>query len=669
MSSSKATLTKKACDACKVRKVRCGGGNPCRPCLNARIQCSYNRVQQTRGPQKLRAATRHLIEQNQRNESHHATNSARNEDPPERYGPTPRDLLASTILTQFAIRLPTSVIASLLYIYHVRMYAVWPVVHVDNLISALQQSSEGCCSETRALATAVAAATMAQLRLDKTCVADRSTTADALAAECLESRRSFDYRSKVNLNTIRTAFFLHVYYENQHPGGSESILYLREAITLAQMMYLHREASYAGLALEEQQIRRRVLWLLFVTERGVCILHKLPVVLNTDTAMPEIDADDEPQVLPAFLKLLALFKIFEQTRMFDIVEDSHLGLKSPLGSSSTTDSTFHEILHDKFRDSPGALERVSDVQRADLCVTRHWMRILTWKALSHHHMRGSHSSQLQVSPVFPLTVARDLVNVVCRLPQTALLAHGLGMQLKLHEIANSLADAVTNMAMLPEAPTWDRENRPSSILARLHSILSAFRNGGNTTLVELLYQKMAHAHSVSSSTILPPFGGKSSANNRTHEAKMSNIISATSSEVWETQSPGSANWPGGNLPVPVQTGTDDSAAGGIELVEQNFDPVVPQVQSGFSDQTLIYPLDYVQSGYDPLVYSSLQQFGANGSLLTAPPISTSLELGSVDTVLNNLLFEAPADQLSLATYLTMTNPSDDSQLARVGALT
>lgn len=83
--SSRVSLTKQACDGCKVRKVRCGGGNPCRPCLNARIQCSYNRIQQTRGPQKLRTATRRLIEQSQRNNSSHAASSEHNEGASERF--------------------------------------------------------------------------------------------------------------------------------------------------------------------------------------------------------------------------------------------------------------------------------------------------------------------------------------------------------------------------------------------------------------------------------------------------------------------------------------------------------------------------------------------------------------------------------------------------------
>ena len=80
---------------------------------------------------------------------------------------------------------------------------------------------------------------------------------------------------------------------------------------------------------------------------------------------------------------------------------------------------------------------------------------------------------------------------------------GLLKELKLYEIANSLADAVMNMAMLPRAPVWDGESRPSSILARLHSILSTFRGGGNKELAEILYKKMAEAQVKSGPTLSP----------------------------------------------------------------------------------------------------------------------------------------------------------------------
>jgi hypothetical protein len=72
---------------------------------------------------------------------------------------------------------------------------------------------------------------------------------------------------QLNLNHLRIAFFLHVYHENLDPGGVKSLLYLRESITMAQIMGLHKEYSYRDLSPEEEQFRKRVVWLLFITER------------------------------------------------------------------------------------------------------------------------------------------------------------------------------------------------------------------------------------------------------------------------------------------------------------------------------------------------------------------------------------------------------------------
>ena len=274
-------MTKRACDGCKIRKIRCGGGHPCKACTNARLKCTYIRVQQTRGPQRLRSTTKFLIDQAQKGDSESpcqsigelgsgaATCSVEHPTHNQRYGTFAYDLFSSTCHSNHAClprsRIPMNILAPPLYIYHVRMYPVWPIVDVEHLVFALQQDIEEKEVELYAMATAVAAATVAQLRLGSGSLSDGPTTADTFAAHCLHARSQF--KSKVNLNAVCTSFFLHVYYENQQSGGCESLLYLREAISLAQMMNLHRESSYGALTLDEQQIRRRVLWLLFVTER------------------------------------------------------------------------------------------------------------------------------------------------------------------------------------------------------------------------------------------------------------------------------------------------------------------------------------------------------------------------------------------------------------------
>ncbi|OGM47893.1 C6 transcription factor [Aspergillus bombycis] len=512
MSSVKPNVTKRACDGCKIRKIRCGGGQPCRSCIKAKIKCTYVRVQQCRGPRRLRSTTQYLIEQaqgggdsNDCDASHGATETMLERLHPNTTPARQTTHMERSVASVGAIsRIPLDTLTSPLSIYHVRMYPVWPIVNVEEIVSILQQDAGHSDDETYALSTAVAAATIAQLRLEQGPSARETITAERFAAECLRARNSCHYRSQVNLNSIRTSFFLHVYYENQKPGGSESLLHLREAISMAQIMGLHRESSYNSLSFEEEQLRRRVLWLLFVTERGVCILHRYPVTLKTNISAPVIDENDESHVLPAFLKLLSLFQIFEKSGMFDIIQDEHSELQPGVNSVGRVDWPFLEGLQRNLQDGSTLFDRISDVQKADLCVTRHWMRMILWKLSPKGYLGSSPSADRSMSLCFPLNVAKELVSIVSQLPRSAVEAHGLGMELKIYEIANSLADAMTDLAALPLSPQWDGESRPSYILSRLHAILSTFRGGGNKKLVDILYQKMAEVQVIIGPSLTTP---------------------------------------------------------------------------------------------------------------------------------------------------------------------
>ncbi|PYI00477.1 hypothetical protein BO78DRAFT_42087 [Aspergillus sclerotiicarbonarius CBS 121057] len=664
--SSRTSITKKACDGCKIRKIRCGGGQPCRSCFNARIKCTYIRVQQPRGPQKLRATTKYLIDQAQRGvEIHTSLPSAPLSGEVLENDHTPTPVPQKCGAKSERSRIPTNILASPLYIYHVRMYPVWPIVDVESVMSILQQDTEEKDHETYALATAVAAATIAQLRLGQNSLLDKSITADTFASECMKARRSCDYRSRLNLNNVRTAFFLHVYYENQQSGASESLLYLREAITLAQMMYLHREASYSGLSPDEQQMRRRVLWLLFVTERGVCILHKLPVVLRTDISTPELDANDEPQVLPAFLKLLNLFRLFEQSKMFDIIEDDHGGMESISNEVHNLDKRFLGLLQDNLQDGSALLDHISDVQKADLCVTRHWMRMILWKVSSKKRAQGS--SHWPTSPSFPILVAKELLNIVSQLPRAAIEAHGLGMELKLYEIASSLADAVIDLAMLPRAPAWDNESRPSNILARLHSILSTFRGGGNKELAELLYKKMADAQARSGPALSPPIrdphipvkskmlpGTIDSIPGGERLAHKGPTVAVEAASPMPDDIDTIGNWPSQHSVMqPMGQHAQDSIsleqASGYNDLQSLEDMLFPTFSGTFPPQP-----DFSQCAYDPclstLPYPSLDDM--RNTPLSFSSLSPSLPSGSVEMLISDFISQIPESQFPPDPYFS-----------------
>lgn len=153
-------------------------------------------------------------------------------------------------------------------------------------------------------------------------------------------------------------------------------------------------------------------------------------MLKTNISTPELDVNDEPQVLPAFLKLLALFRLFEQSDMFSIIEDDEPGMQTQTlpAKAQHLDRRFFDLLQDNQQDGSTLLDHISDVQKADLCVTRHWMRMILWRVSAR--TVGSpypSSSWWPTSPAFPVSVAKDLLNIVSQLPRTAIEAHGLGM--------------------------------------------------------------------------------------------------------------------------------------------------------------------------------------------------------------------------------------------------
>lgn len=231
--SSRQKLAKRACDPCKVRKIKCSEVSPCNGCISAGIECTFNKAQSTRGPRNLRTRTIDKITRAQRGQE-----------------ASPKDVAEST-LGHGALE---ETLVGLLNIYATRLYPIWPIVEIEQLSAALKR--EPLDRKAHHLAEAVALATVAQLKLTSTC----SVTVHKV-------ERDQKVNSDEIFDSLRVSFFLHIYHENQTAGGVASLLYLREAITKAQILGIDRESFFNSLKESEQQIYRRALWLLFVTER------------------------------------------------------------------------------------------------------------------------------------------------------------------------------------------------------------------------------------------------------------------------------------------------------------------------------------------------------------------------------------------------------------------
>lgn len=453
-------------DACKIRKIKCSETSPCNACTASGIACTFKKLQATRGPRSLRAKTIKKISETQVDSIDQEDTYVQDRPSDPAFQPVPAADCCAEAEPRPGYGSDISSLLQALDIYQLRLYPIWPIINVEEIRNGLV--SEHAVSYIL-LATAIRLATVAQLQ-------GEAISPNDVPPSSLEHCESLD------LNGLRISFFLHIYHENQSPGGGKSLIYLRQALTLAQIMRLDREASYAGLEESEQEMRRRVLWLLFVTERGVTMLHKLPVLLKPNVGFPVPGSHDRTNVLPAFLKLVNLFWVFDQSGVFEILQNSD----SDLSNMTATARDCLDILQTRLQDSAADYEPSNDIQKADIFVTRQWMRAVLWRAAAKL------GATLTINPVL---VGREFLDFVSKLPQAALEAHGPTIEAKTYDIATAVIDAaVSNSQALASATCSSSSSssvdRPEEVLQGLQRLLSSSR-GGNKALLASLYFKMA----------------------------------------------------------------------------------------------------------------------------------------------------------------------------------
>lgn len=456
-------VAKRACDGCKVRKIKCSEVAPCEGCVQAGIACTFIKNPRSRGPRRLRKSTLDEIELTQRQWE---DSTQRQWEATGLVVPSAAPQIPPSEFTEESVFAPSKVASLVLQlcIYRLRMYPVWPIIKVERLVAALQKPQPDI--EVFAMAYAVAAATIAQIKPPTNSQPD-AATAEFMEAQCQYAKARRDTSQPPNVTTIRIAFFLHVYYENQEPGGLKSILYLREAISIAHVIGLHRESYYTKVEPEEQQIRRRTLWLLFVTERGVSILHKLPVILRTQIEFPSTQDTDEASVLSAFQKLIELFWSFDQSGVFGTLDSVDFDI-STLSRSQNLDTDTISSVRQRLEGMAVDTTGIGDVQAVDIALTRQWMRVILWRLSESQRIFMPSDS---ASTTNPIHLASEFLSAIQSIPETAIEAHGPGLELKVFEIASSVVDAV--VLGLMSAPTHEApySSTPEDVLAGLQRLL------------------------------------------------------------------------------------------------------------------------------------------------------------------------------------------------------
>ena len=366
--------------------------------------------------------------------------------------------------------------------YQEKLYPIWPVIDLPDLIDHLEKDPEQAT-----LALSLCAATGVQLRLDEDL--DRAESArrtclfDQFAKEAERRRSQHDHCDSATVAGVLTSFFLHAYYSKKQKHRSSS-LYIREAVTLAQLFGIDRETSYEGIASKEAHFRRKIFWLIFVSERGHSIQFGFTTILRPVIAMPTVTTDKHPDLLTGLLTLARMFIAVDGMLTGPGLDDPERAL-----SSDTL-----EGLQRHLKIKPEFAPSSNEVQNTGIFVTQQWMRTLLWQLSMEKLSLTTLDPEHPLSLMYPVDVAKDTLSFLSHVSLESLVAHGPGMELKIFEIANTLLDVI-NIVPTLSTQSYLARQAPRDIFHALSCFLAEIGSKESSTIV-LLQSKIAESDAV-----------------------------------------------------------------------------------------------------------------------------------------------------------------------------
>ncbi|KFY68782.1 hypothetical protein V498_10571 [Pseudogymnoascus sp. VKM F-4517 (FW-2822)] len=383
------------------------------------------RVTDTRGPKGPRPATGCRIKTFQRDlekanppSRDHPTLTSTQQQPPD----ASLDLLTQPLAPPPAPSLhqvPLSDYLKFLEIFRHRLYPVWPIVSCDDLISRLRADSQDF--EAYALAGALCAAVISQLRLPENVASFLPVSSRHFQMEAERLRILFDYRDHYSIASLLTSFFLHIYFANINKLQTAG-LYLREAIAYTHGLALHQPETYASLTdTSEHQLRLRVYWILFISERTFCVQNGLPATLNPidELPTPDLDTHFDSTPVPAFLALTRLFLYLKSRFITHPLSDQ---------SEAVSEDQKKEISMFQHNLKLIADERsLNEMQYVDIFATRNWIRTLLWQYSIVNFPVSCHADDDAFSALLPASIAKEMLSVITTVSNWSIRAHGYGM--------------------------------------------------------------------------------------------------------------------------------------------------------------------------------------------------------------------------------------------------
>ncbi|CAJ0545142.1 Ff.00g086150.m01.CDS01 [Fusarium sp. VM40] len=518
MSSIQSKRGGQVCDNCRFRKVKCDRGLPCKNCHLGDLRCQYRHSIRRKGPKQGQGRRQTQLRQGlgtldtcqfqilTPDVPPAARQSSSCEDavpaqpqpqhvPQSRPAQQPSNLSDARLPLNPDIAKPShgSVLdagdlckrMSFSLVAHIQLfqrflYPIMPVVD-DDILSDASRLDELPPSRY-ALILAICAATRMQLRLDKgtdnyenelnsEIPNEPHLTGDILVNLAETSLRQYSVIDDPNLDSILVSFFLFASYGNLN-DPRHAWFYLNQSITLAQSLDLTRESGYYGLPDDEREKRRRVFWLLFVTERTFALQHRRSVMLRSTVNKPQIVDSNCPVVMHDFINHIRLF----ESLPYSLYE------WQPEGD----DGRFEDLklvhgINDKLC-SVQPDQSIIESQRFDTLITQQWLRISMWRIAFGQNPSSASGFGILLPPALPMDAGKIIMSALSSVGTKSKDCHGIGMEQKLFDVGVSLADT----AQLPGWSSSSIDNSPRDLLSVVIHALSTVRGAQSHLLPNLL---------------------------------------------------------------------------------------------------------------------------------------------------------------------------------------
>ena len=419
MTSKRQKCVKQACDCCRVRRVKCDSKRPCSSCLRNNLSCTYLQPSKKRGPKSIRLRSLKKIAEVQMVSR---TN-------------------AITTTPAMRMKVPQKLIEQCLRLYHDSLYVIWPLLSYDDLHKLLEEKYED--NYVYWFLIALSAATLSDLQTEIKLEDGTSFTGRQLSSLCISSCQQFDDLDNSNIFNIMTYYCLHRSFA-QISNTRTSYRLCCEAVSLITVAGLHREEAYVALPFEEQQLRRKLYYLLLMTERYYAIYLHCATSLDATISPPQLEFVSDPRLsLDSFLEMIRIFTIPGKC-FFD-------ALAANSASTSCTEESLKKIWKE-LHTTPSEIEPWSNGY-IDISFSRHWIRILAWKLV--YLMRGTNFSSNVNNERIPVEIARDMLIDTYLTPENLYDVHGPGIPIKTLEIATALVDIVGQYDHSMKLEAWN----------------------------------------------------------------------------------------------------------------------------------------------------------------------------------------------------------------------